>query len=190
MLSGSAEYSVVSSLVDQTIADTQQHNNAELSCHLCNISFCNQFRKNSHFCGRPHNNELLSRLVHLIEESCTVVDDLGEENSQGLVDAPFSYDEEDSTFESLEHLVSNYCHDLQACSESSSSSARSPTRGVDGKEGIDTFDSDDDGEYEEEAAASEDATEPSANAEPSINTAEDGTELSVAQQLIGQMESM
>ena len=63
------EYPVFSRLVDDTIASTEQYNNAQLSCSLCHISFSNLYRKNSHFCGRPHSNELLIKLIQVLEES-------------------------------------------------------------------------------------------------------------------------
>ncbi|XP_011403889.1 PREDICTED: uncharacterized protein LOC105312721 isoform X2 [Amphimedon queenslandica] len=63
------EYPVFSRLVDDTIASTGQYNNSELSCSLCHISFCNLYRKNSHFCGRPHSNELVMKLTQVLEES-------------------------------------------------------------------------------------------------------------------------
>lgn len=58
----------ISLFVDDTITSTLQHDNTTLSCGLCKLTFCNLFRKQAHFCGRPHSNELLSTLIRLIPQ--------------------------------------------------------------------------------------------------------------------------
>lgn len=103
----------ISSLVEETIASTQQHNNAVLTCHLCKIFFCNLFRKQAHFCGRPHCNELLAKLLKLVPEQLLLEKEhhTNSDNHHDSSGSDCSEEEEGGgeSFRSLEHLVSSYC---------------------------------------------------------------------------------
>ena len=56
----------LSNIVDDVIHNTSQNNDSVMECNLCNISFCNMYRKKSHFCGRPHSKQLLLKLMTII----------------------------------------------------------------------------------------------------------------------------
>ena len=116
------EYPAFSRLVDETIASTGQYDNSQLSCSLCHISFCNSYRKNSHFCGRPHSNELIMKLTQVLEEESSkeqTNDDNGIENN-----------EIDSSECLANDSSSSSVHESSQCPDHSAESSQCPDHSV------------------------------------------------------------
>ena len=118
-------------MVDNVIEESLPDDDTSLYCNLCHISFCNLSRKHYHFCGRPHTEELLSKLKKMIPAKLTLEkrikapEEINIENSQTAVSVTDqttgvmptdSFNEPslndtriESEFKSLEQLVSSFC---------------------------------------------------------------------------------
>ena len=118
-------------MVDKVIEESLPDDDTSLYCNLCHISFCNLSRKHYHFCGRPHTEELLSKLKKMIpakltlEERIEATEESSSENCQAAVSVTDqtievmpkdSFNESslndtriESEFKSLEQLVSSFC---------------------------------------------------------------------------------
>lgn len=104
---GALERSILSNVVDEVIDNTLQYNDSVMECYLCQLSFCNLYRKRSHFCGRPHIEQLVTELMTTLSNKCngkgTVVTILY--CNKGLLAHT------NGSFNSLDDLVSSFCTD-------------------------------------------------------------------------------